>query len=78
MHSKRTPVASRRALEAVPSRIIREVSRTNAKGRVTHPNLCPWRDGQRLSRVGAAEDQGADIVSLIDEGLAQLEARLPL
>jgi hypothetical protein len=36
------------------------------------------RDGQRLSRVGATEDQGADIVSLIDEGLAQLEARLPL
>jgi hypothetical protein len=25
------------------------------------------RDGQRLARVGAAEDPGADIVSLIDE-----------
>jgi hypothetical protein len=31
-----------------------------------------------LARVGAAEDPGADIVSLIDEGLAQLEAGLPL
>jgi hypothetical protein len=35
------------------------------------------RDSQRLVKVGAAEDPGADIVSLIDEGLAQLEAGLP-
>jgi hypothetical protein len=76
MYSKRTPVASRRTVEAVPRWVIREVSRTKAKGRVTHLAL-RLRDSQRLVKVGAAEDPGADIVSLIDEGLAQLEAGLP-